>query len=133
MKLVLSNMQLRAFYTCRPLPPSCWGAAGLHAALQYSASLFAGHLLSTAEVESALLGHGAVSEAAVVSHPHPLKGECLYCFVTLKDGHDFTKNLADELKKQGSNSQTGWRLCCREKGSAGQGVEGLRALKQGCV
>eukprot|EP00076_Gallus_gallus_P028567 XP_015152277.1 acetyl-coenzyme A synthetase, cytoplasmic isoform X3 [Gallus gallus] len=59
-----------------------------------------GHLLSTAEVESALLGHGAVSEAAVVSHPHPLKGECLYCFVTLKDGHDFTKNLADELKKQ---------------------------------
>ncbi|XP_072206355.1 acetyl-coenzyme A synthetase, cytoplasmic isoform X1 [Excalfactoria chinensis] len=59
-----------------------------------------GHLLSTAEVESALLEHGAVSEAAVVSHPHPLKGECLYCFVTLKDGHEFTKNLIDELKKQ---------------------------------
>ncbi|OXB58252.1 hypothetical protein ASZ78_011577 [Callipepla squamata] len=59
-----------------------------------------GHLLSTAEVESALLGHGAVSEAAVVSHPHPLKGECLYCFVALKDGHEFTSSLADELKKQ---------------------------------
>uniref|UniRef100_A0A670JUR8 Acetyl-coenzyme A synthetase, cytoplasmic n=1 Tax=Podarcis muralis TaxID=64176 RepID=A0A670JUR8_PODMU len=59
-----------------------------------------GHLLSTAEVESALVEHLAVSEAAVVSHPHPVKGECLYCFVTLKDGHDFTKNLVDELKKQ---------------------------------
>ncbi|KAK2520862.1 Acss2 [Columba guinea] len=59
-----------------------------------------GHLLSTAEVESALVEHAAVSEAAVVSHPHPLKGECLYCFVTLRDGHEFTQNLADELKKQ---------------------------------
>uniref|UniRef100_A0A803Y824 Propionate--CoA ligase n=1 Tax=Meleagris gallopavo TaxID=9103 RepID=A0A803Y824_MELGA len=66
-----------------------------------------GHLLSTAEVESALLGHGAVSEAAVVSHPHPLKGECLYCFVTLKDGHEFTKDLADELKKQGIREKIG--------------------------
>uniref|UniRef100_A0A8D2Q897 Propionate--CoA ligase n=1 Tax=Varanus komodoensis TaxID=61221 RepID=A0A8D2Q897_VARKO len=59
-----------------------------------------GHLLSTAEVESALVEHSAISEAAVVSHPHPVKGECLYCFVTLKEGHDFTKNLMDELKKQ---------------------------------
>uniref|UniRef100_A0A8C5TWT0 Propionate--CoA ligase n=1 Tax=Malurus cyaneus samueli TaxID=2593467 RepID=A0A8C5TWT0_9PASS len=59
-----------------------------------------GHLLSTAEVESALLEHEAVAEAAVVSHPHPLKGECLYCFVTLREGHEFTKNLTDELKKQ---------------------------------
>lgn len=67
--------------------------------------MFPGHLLSTAEVESALLEHGAVAEAAVVSHPHPLKGECLYCFVTLREGHEFTKNLTDELKKQGSNSQ----------------------------
>uniref|UniRef100_A0A8D0L1Q7 Acetyl-coenzyme A synthetase n=1 Tax=Sphenodon punctatus TaxID=8508 RepID=A0A8D0L1Q7_SPHPU len=59
-----------------------------------------GHLLSTAEVESALLAHSSVSEAAVVSHPHPVKGECLYCFVTLRDGHEFTKTLTDELKKQ---------------------------------
>ncbi|KAM3838915.1 acetyl-coenzyme A synthetase, cytoplasmic isoform 3-T3 [Vipera latastei] len=59
-----------------------------------------GHLLSTAEVESALVEHASISEAAVVSHPHPVKGECLYCFVTLKDGHDFTKKLIDELKKQ---------------------------------
>lgn len=66
--------------------------------------MFPGHLLSTAEVESALVEHPAVAEAAVVSHPHPLKGECLYCFVTLREGHEFTKNLPDELKRQGSSS-----------------------------
>nr|XP_026651057.1 acetyl-coenzyme A synthetase, cytoplasmic isoform X2 [Zonotrichia albicollis] len=59
-----------------------------------------GHLLSTAEVESALVEHPAVAEAAVVSHPHPLKGECLYCFVTLREGYEFTPDLTDELKKQ---------------------------------
>lgn len=42
------------------------------------------HLLSTAEIESALVEHKAVTEAAVVSHPHKIKGECTYCFVTLK-------------------------------------------------
>uniref|UniRef100_A0A8C8SCK1 Propionate--CoA ligase n=1 Tax=Pelusios castaneus TaxID=367368 RepID=A0A8C8SCK1_9SAUR len=59
-----------------------------------------GHLLSTAEVESALVDHSSVSEAAVVSRPHSVKGECLYCFVTLRDGHEFTKALTDQLRKQ---------------------------------
>lgn len=59
-----------------------------------------GHLLSTAEVESALIEHPAIAEAAVVSHPHDVKGECLYCFVTLRDGHEFTKTLVTELKNQ---------------------------------
>ncbi|KAM4833208.1 acetyl-coenzyme A synthetase, cytoplasmic isoform X3 [Urocitellus parryii] len=59
-----------------------------------------GHLLSTAEVESALVEHEAVAEAAVVGHPHPVKGECLYCFVTLCDGHSFSPTLTEELKKQ---------------------------------
>ncbi|XP_062897365.1 acetyl-coenzyme A synthetase, cytoplasmic isoform X2 [Mobula hypostoma] len=59
-----------------------------------------GHLLSTAEVESALIEHAAVAEAAVVSHPHPVKGESLYCFVTLKDGHEFTNTVVTELKNQ---------------------------------
>ncbi|XP_074148565.1 acetyl-coenzyme A synthetase, cytoplasmic isoform X2 [Sminthopsis crassicaudata] len=59
-----------------------------------------GHLLSTAEVESALVEHKAIAEAAVVSHPHPVKGECLYCFVTLREGHAFTPTLTEELKKQ---------------------------------
>uniref|UniRef100_A0A1A8HUI0 Acetyl-coenzyme A synthetase n=2 Tax=Nothobranchius kuhntae TaxID=321403 RepID=A0A1A8HUI0_NOTKU len=59
-----------------------------------------GHLLSTAEVESALVEHKAVAEAAAVGRPHPVKGESLYCFVTLKDGLTFNQTLEAELKKQ---------------------------------
>ncbi|XP_028667614.1 acetyl-coenzyme A synthetase, cytoplasmic isoform X1 [Erpetoichthys calabaricus] len=59
-----------------------------------------GHLLSTAEVESSLVEHVTVAEAAVVGRPHPIKGECLYCFVTLKEGHEYTKELEAALKKQ---------------------------------
>ncbi|XP_053570898.1 acetyl-coenzyme A synthetase, cytoplasmic [Bombina bombina] len=59
-----------------------------------------GHLMSTAEVESALAEHPAVAEAAVVSRPHKVKGECLYCFVILKDGKKFTERVSEELKKQ---------------------------------
>ncbi|XP_072903490.1 acyl-CoA synthetase short chain family member 2 like isoform X2 [Hemitrygon akajei] len=59
-----------------------------------------GHLLSSAEVESALSEHSAVAEVAVVSHPHPVKGECIYCFVTLKDGRELTKSISDELKSK---------------------------------
>uniref|UniRef100_A0A3Q2FFU8 Propionate--CoA ligase n=1 Tax=Cyprinodon variegatus TaxID=28743 RepID=A0A3Q2FFU8_CYPVA len=58
-----------------------------------------GHLLSTAEVEAALTLHPDVSEAAVVSRPHKVKGECLYCFVTLKDRREFDKKMVEELKK----------------------------------
>ncbi|XP_068452789.1 acetyl-coenzyme A synthetase, cytoplasmic isoform X3 [Clinocottus analis] len=59
-----------------------------------------GHLLSTAEVESALVEHEAVAEAAVVGRPHPVKGESLYCFVTLNDGLTYSRTLEAELKKQ---------------------------------
>ncbi|XP_069581352.1 acetyl-coenzyme A synthetase, cytoplasmic isoform X1 [Brachyistius frenatus] len=59
-----------------------------------------GHLLSTAEVESALVEHKAVAEAAVVGRPHPVKGESLYCFVSLTNGVTFTCTLEAELKKQ---------------------------------
>uniref|UniRef100_A0A8C9VUY7 Acetyl-coenzyme A synthetase n=1 Tax=Scleropages formosus TaxID=113540 RepID=A0A8C9VUY7_SCLFO len=58
------------------------------------------HLLSTAEVESALSDHPAVAEAAVVSRPHAVKGECLYCFVTLKEGGEFSRTLTEELRRQ---------------------------------
>lgn len=44
-----------------------------------------GHLISTAEVESVLIENPVVAETAVVAHPHSVKGECLYCFITLKD------------------------------------------------
>jgi acetyl-CoA synthetase len=54
-----------------------------------------GHRLGTAEVESALVSHEAVAEAAVVGYPHDIKGEGIYVYVTLKDGFKPT----DELKK----------------------------------
>ncbi|KAJ8668714.1 hypothetical protein QAD02_010377 [Eretmocerus hayati] len=57
-----------------------------------------GHLMSTAEVESVLTEHPSVAEAAVVSKPHPVKGQCLYCFVTPNQGKNFDKKLQDELK-----------------------------------
>uniref|UniRef100_A0A8C2I121 acetate--CoA ligase n=1 Tax=Cyprinus carpio TaxID=7962 RepID=A0A8C2I121_CYPCA len=59
-----------------------------------------GHLLSTAEVESGLVEHESVAEAAVVGRPHPVKGESLYCFVTLNDGINYNQKLEAELKKQ---------------------------------
>uniref|UniRef100_A0A8C3B3Z5 Propionate--CoA ligase n=1 Tax=Cyclopterus lumpus TaxID=8103 RepID=A0A8C3B3Z5_CYCLU len=58
-----------------------------------------GHLMSTAEVEAALTEHPALAEAAVVSRPHKVKGECLYCFVTLKDSREFNHKLVEELKR----------------------------------
>jgi acetyl-CoA synthetase len=54
-----------------------------------------GHRLGTAEVESALVSHEAVAEAAVVGYPHEIKGEGIYVYVTLKEGQAPT----DELKK----------------------------------
>ncbi len=54
-----------------------------------------GHRLGTAEVESALVSHPAVAEAAVVGYPHDIKGEGIYVYVTLKDGQKPT----DDLKK----------------------------------
>ncbi len=58
-----------------------------------------GHRLGTAEVESALVSHPAVAEAAVVSYPHPIKGEGLYVFVMLKQG----QTPSDVLKKTLTN------------------------------
>jgi acetyl-CoA synthetase len=54
-----------------------------------------GHRIGTAEVESALVSHELVAEAAVVGYPHDLKGQGIYAFVTLKLGVD----KSDELKK----------------------------------
>ena len=57
-----------------------------------------GHLMSTAQVESALVEHAGVAEAAVVAAPHKVKGECLYCFVTTKEGVELTPDVIKELK-----------------------------------
>jgi len=45
-----------------------------------------GHRLGPAEIESSLVSHPAVAEAAVVGYPHEIKGEAIYAFVTLKEG-----------------------------------------------
>ena len=57
-----------------------------------------GHLMSTAQVESVLVEHSGVAEAAVVAAPHAVKGECLYCFVTPKEGVNITDSLKKELR-----------------------------------
>jgi acetyl-CoA synthetase len=57
-----------------------------------------GHRLSTMEVESALVEHPKVAEAAVVGRPDDLKGEAIACFVTLKTGHPPSDELKKELK-----------------------------------
>jgi len=59
----------------------------------------AGHRLSTTEVESALVAHAAVAEAAVVGVPDPIKGDVPKAYVTLKVGFEKTDALRDELKK----------------------------------
>ncbi|MDW4498825.1 acetate--CoA ligase [Sulfitobacter sp. D35] len=56
-----------------------------------------GHRMGTAEVESALVAHAAVSEAAVVGCPHDVKGQGIYCYVTLMDGVSPTDDLRTEL------------------------------------
>jgi acetyl-CoA synthetase len=62
-----------------------------------------GHRLGTAEIESALVSHEAVSEAAVVGYPHPVKGEGIHAFVVLKDGYfpseDLETILAGHVRK----------------------------------
>ena len=59
----------------------------------------AGHRLGTMEVESALVSHPAVAEAAVVSRPDEVKGEDVYAFVTLNTTHDASDELKQELKQ----------------------------------
>ena len=57
----------------------------------------AGHRLGTAEVESALVAHPKVSEAAVVGYPHDIKGQGIYAYVTLMVGEKPTEDLRKEL------------------------------------
>ncbi|MER9843094.1 acetate--CoA ligase [Mesorhizobium australicum] len=56
-----------------------------------------GHRMGTAEVESALVSHDKVSEAAVVGYPHDIKGQGIYCYVTLMAGEQPSEDLRKEL------------------------------------
>jgi acetyl-CoA synthetase len=58
-----------------------------------------GHRLGTAELESALVAHSKVAEAAVVARPDDLKGQAICAFVSLEEGHEPTEELKNELKK----------------------------------
>ncbi|WP_315761396.1 acetate--CoA ligase [Sphingomonas sp. Y38-1Y] len=58
-----------------------------------------GHRMGTAEVESALVAHAKVAEAAVVGMPHPVKGQGIYAYVTLNAGEEASNALRDELCK----------------------------------
>ncbi|WP_196258929.1 acetate--CoA ligase [Pelagibacterium limicola] len=57
-----------------------------------------GHRLGTAEIESALVAHPKVSEAAVVGYPHSIKGQGIYCYVTLMADEEITPELEAELR-----------------------------------
>jgi len=57
-----------------------------------------GHRLGTAEVESALTSHAKVAEAAIVGYPHDIKGQGIYCYVTLNAGEEPSDELYAELR-----------------------------------
>ena len=57
-----------------------------------------GHRVSTMEVESALVDHPLVAEAAVIGRPHEIKGQAIAAFVTIRDGNQGSKELMEELK-----------------------------------
>jgi len=57
-----------------------------------------GHRMGTAEVESALVAHTSVAEAAVVGFPHEIKGQGIYAYVTLNAGEEYTEELRSELR-----------------------------------
>ncbi|MFV1973670.1 MAG: acetate--CoA ligase [Thiohalobacterales bacterium] len=59
--------------------------------------IVSGHNLGTAELESALVLHAAVAEAAIVGYPHDIKGQGIYAYVTLVDGTEPSDALRDEL------------------------------------
>jgi len=58
-----------------------------------------GHRMGTAEVESALVAHAKVAEAAVVGYPHDIKGQGIYAYVTLMQGVEASDELLDELRQ----------------------------------
>jgi acetyl-CoA synthetase len=63
----------------------------------------AGHRLGTAEIESALVSHPAVAEAAAIGLPHDVKGQAIHTFVLLRKGFDPSPELAEELRQHVSH------------------------------
>jgi len=63
-----------------------------------------GHRIGTAEVESALVAHPAVAQAAAVGYPHDIKGEAICCYTTLTVGYEESEDLVKELRNAVRNS-----------------------------
>tara|TARA_B110000977_G_scaffold23063_1_gene27730 strand:+ start:28 stop:555 length:528 start_codon:yes stop_codon:yes gene_type:complete len=61
--------------------------------------IVSGHNLGTAEIESAFVAHPEVAEAAIVGYPHDIKGQGLYCYVTLNVGVEGSEELIKDLKQ----------------------------------
>ncbi len=72
-----------------------------------------GHRLGTAEVESALVAHPKVSEAAVVGYPHDIKGQGIYCYVTLMAGEQGNEELRKDLVAHVRKEIGRWRARTR--------------------
>ena len=63
-----------------------------------------GHLLSIIEIETAVVEHRAVAEAAAVSTPHPIKGETISVFIVLNNGFELNNELINSIKQRGIQS-----------------------------
>ena len=61
--------------------------------------IVSGHNLGTAEIESAFVSHSKVAEAAVVGYPHDIKGNGLYCYVSLNVGEEISEDLIKDLRE----------------------------------
>ena len=85
-----------------------------------------GHRMGTAEVESALVAHVKVAEAAVVGYPHPLKGQGIYAYVTLNSGEAYTDELRKELVAMGAPGDRPDRLARPDPVGAGPSEDPLR-------
>ena len=71
--------------------------------------IVSGHNLGTAEIESAFVAHPKVAEAAVVGYPHDIKGNGLYCYVTLNAKEKADGELRKRIKTMGK--KTNWSTC----------------------
>jgi len=70
-----------------------------------------GHRIGTAEIESSLVAHKAVAEAAVVGVPHEIKGQGIYAYVTLNKDFEYSEGLKKELNEHVRNDIGAFASC----------------------
>ena len=84
-----------------------------------------GHRMGTAEVESALVAHPKVSEAAVVGYPHDIKGQGIYAYVTLMAGEEPSRGAAQGARRLGAQGDRPHRLARPDPVRAGPAQDPL--------